>query len=83
MTFVALAPVAPVEAGRGISTDLLIPTRVLLSKRRGLLPGCIFEWDFQGSDDSSGKVRQMMRLRKINGQWLITAERDLNLIYKK
>ena len=41
------------------------------------------EWDFEGNGSSSGKVRQMMRLSKINGQWLITAEKDLKLYYKR
>jgi ketosteroid isomerase-like protein len=40
------------------------------------------EWDFQGSGSSSGKVRQMIRFRRINGEWLITAEKDLKLFYK-
>jgi ketosteroid isomerase-like protein len=36
------------------------------------------EWRFEGDGDaSSGKVRQMLRFRKIKGQWLITAEKDL------
>lgn len=41
------------------------------------------EWDFQGNGSSSGKVKQMMRFRKIDGQWLITAEKDLQLYYKR
>lgn len=41
------------------------------------------EWDFQGNGSSMGKVRQMMRLRKFNGEWLITAEKDLKLYYKR
>lgn len=41
------------------------------------------EWDFQGNGTSSGKVRQLMRLRKINGQWLITAEKDLKVYYTR
>ncbi len=41
------------------------------------------EWDFEGDQRSRGKVRQMMRLRNINGRWLITAEKDIKLIYKQ
>ena len=39
------------------------------------------EWVFQGARRSTGKVRQQMQFRKINGQWLITAERDLKVYY--
>jgi len=41
------------------------------------------EWDFNGDGESTGKVRQMMRFAKIDGQWLITAEKDLKLYYKR
>ncbi len=41
------------------------------------------EWDFQGNRSSSGKVKQLMQLSKINGQWLITAEKDLSVYYKR
>ena len=41
------------------------------------------EWDFQGGGSSIGKVRQLMRLRNLNGQWLISAEKDLKLYYKR
>ncbi len=41
------------------------------------------EWNFDGIRNSSGKVRQMLKLRKIDGQWLITAEKDLHLYYKR
>ncbi len=40
------------------------------------------EWNFEGDSDSSGKVRQMVRFRRIDGRWLITAEKDLKLYYK-
>ena len=40
------------------------------------------EWEFEGENTSSGKVRQMIRFRRINGEWLITAEKDLKLYYK-
>ncbi len=40
------------------------------------------EWNFEGESDSSGKVRQMIRFRRIDGRWLITAEKDLKLYYK-
>jgi len=41
------------------------------------------EWNFSGNGNSSGKVQQMLRLRKVGGQWLITAEKDLKLYYKR
>jgi len=41
------------------------------------------EWDFQGNGSSSGKVQQMLRFAKIDGEWLITAEKDLKLFYKR
>ncbi len=34
-------------------------------------------WDFAGAKNSSGKVKQLIRLSKINSQWFITAEKDL------
>lgn len=39
------------------------------------------EWVFQGARRSTGKVRTQMQFRKINGQWLITAERDMKVYY--
>ena len=40
------------------------------------------EWDFSNASDSnSGKVRQQLALKKVNGQWLITAEKDLKVYY--
>lgn len=41
------------------------------------------EWTFTGRDTSSGKVRSQLGFRKINGQWLITAERDLKVYYTR
>jgi hypothetical protein len=42
------------------------------------------EWNFTGEESySAGKVRQQLQLRKINGQWLITGEKDLKLYYKQ
>lgn len=37
------------------------------------------EWVFDGSRRSTGKVRQQMQFRKVNGQWLITGERDVKV----
>ena len=37
------------------------------------------EWEFEGERRSTGKVRQQLELRKINGKWLITGERDLRV----
>lgn len=39
------------------------------------------EWVFDGARRSTGKVRQQLQFRKINGQWLITGERDLKVYY--
>lgn len=39
------------------------------------------EWEFEGRKRSVGKVRQEMRFKKVNGEWLITAERDLKVYY--
>ena len=41
------------------------------------------EWVFDGSRPSSGKTQSQLEFRRINGQWLITAERDLKLYYKR
>lgn len=41
------------------------------------------EWDFRGNRNSSGKVQQMIRFAKVGGQWLITAEKDLKVYYKR
>ena len=37
------------------------------------------EWVFSGDRPSTGRVRQQLELRNINGRWLITAERDLKV----
>ncbi len=38
------------------------------------------EWKFEGEERrSTGKVRQQLELRKINGEWLITSERDIRV----
>jgi len=37
------------------------------------------EWDFRGPRDSSGKVRSQLRLRLMDGRWLITGEKDLKV----
>ncbi|MBX7055128.1 MAG: hypothetical protein K1X36_09250 [Pyrinomonadaceae bacterium] len=41
------------------------------------------EWNFNGRDISTGKVRSQLTLRKINGRWLITSERDLKVYYTR
>ena len=38
-------------------------------------------WVFEGAKHNSGKVRSQLKLRKINGEWLITGERDLKVYY--
>lgn len=39
------------------------------------------EWVFEGARRSTGKVRQQLELRLINGRWLITGERDVKVYY--
>ncbi len=39
------------------------------------------EWVFDGTHRSTGKVRQQLQFRKVNGQWLITGERDVKVYY--
>lgn len=41
------------------------------------------EWVFDGSRRSTGKVRQQLQLKRVHGEWLITAERDLKVYYSK
>ncbi|MCA1635382.1 MAG: hypothetical protein LC802_17265 [Acidobacteria bacterium] len=38
-------------------------------------------WNFEGEKYSSGAVRQMAWLSKVNDHWLITGEKDLKVIY--
>jgi ketosteroid isomerase-like protein len=40
-------------------------------------------WVFEGEKRSAGKVQTELRFKKINGQWLITGEKDLKLYYKE
>lgn len=67
------------------SIDVNLSNMSVTTDSSGQTATAIFdkEWDFQGNGSSSGKVQQLMRLRKIGGQWLITAEKDLNLYYKR
>jgi len=39
------------------------------------------EWEFEGATRSKGKVRQQMQFKKVNGEWLITAEKDIKVYY--
>ncbi|CAN5727750.1 hypothetical protein BH24ACI2_BH24ACI2_13080 [soil metagenome] len=40
------------------------------------------EWRFEGEKNySAGKVQTQLKLKKINGKWLITSERDLKVYY--
>ena len=41
------------------------------------------EWNFEGADSSSGKVQQLLKMKKINGKWLITAEKDLKVYFTR
>lgn len=40
------------------------------------------EWRFSGATTSTGKVRQLLQIKKIGGRWLITAEKDLKVFGK-
>lgn len=40
-------------------------------------------WRFEGQNRSEGKVRQQLKLKMIDGAWVITGERDLKLYYKR
>lgn len=35
------------------------------------------EWEFEGARSSKGKVRQELKMKLVNGAWLITSEKDL------
>ena len=39
------------------------------------------EWEFEGESRSRGKVRSELKLKKVNGEWLITSERDQKVYY--
>ncbi len=40
------------------------------------------EWNFEGDESySAGKVQTQLQLRKIDGRWLITGEKDLKVYY--
>ena len=39
------------------------------------------EWFFSGDGLSTGKVRQELKFRRINGKWLITGERDVKVYF--
>ena len=39
------------------------------------------EWVFEGAKYSAGKVQTQLKLKKVNGSWLITGERDLQVYY--
>ena len=39
------------------------------------------EWVFEGAKYSAGKVQSQLKLKKVNGNWLITGERDLKVYY--
>ncbi|MEP6944541.1 MAG: hypothetical protein ABJA02_01395 [Acidobacteriota bacterium] len=41
------------------------------------------EWHFSGRSRSDGKTRSQLDLTRINGRWLITGERDLQVYYKR
>lgn len=41
------------------------------------------EWNFEGDQTSSGKVQQLLKLKKVNGQWLIIAEKDLKVYFTR
>lgn len=35
------------------------------------------EWEFEGETRSKGKVRQQLKMKRVNGEWLITSEQDM------
>ncbi len=39
------------------------------------------EWVFDGASRSSGKVRSQLRFHNIDGEWMITGERDVKVYY--
>ena len=39
------------------------------------------EWVFRGGGDLMGKARSQLKFSKVDGRWLITAERDLRVYY--
>lgn len=39
------------------------------------------EWVFEGKKRSAGKVRQEMQFKRVNGEWLITSEKDIKVYY--
>ncbi len=39
------------------------------------------EWVFDGASRSTGKVRSQLRFRNVNGEWMITGERDVKVYY--
>lgn len=56
----------------------------IVSSRDGQTATVVFdkEWNFQGaSENSSGKVRQQLKLKKAAETWLITSEKDLKVYY--
>jgi ketosteroid isomerase-like protein len=51
----------------------------------GITADAVFEktWVFQGATVFSGRDRQLLKFRKIDGQWLIYDERELKIYYVK
>ena len=41
------------------------------------------QWVFIGDHRNEGKVRSQLTFRKVNGEWLITGERDLKVYYTR
>lgn len=39
------------------------------------------EWIYDGNSRFSGKVNQRLGLQKIDGRWLIVAEKDAKVLY--
>lgn len=35
------------------------------------------EWEFEGETKTKGKVRQQLKMKRVNGEWLITSEQDV------
>lgn len=65
--------------------DVQVSNISVLSNDEGTSATATFdkEWRFTGENTSEGKTRSQLDLKYSNGVWLITAERDLKVYYKR
>ncbi|MGI8787159.1 MAG: L,D-transpeptidase Cds6 family protein [Pyrinomonadaceae bacterium] len=66
------------------SIDINIDNLKVTPDGSGKKATAIFDkkWKFKGDEKySSGKVQQQLQLERVNGQWLITGEKDLKVYY--